>query len=122
MANPFVHVELQSNDLAKARAFYAKLFDWKLEDAEVPGFGSYTMIQVGDGTGGGMMKNQAKGVPSHWLPYVDVADIVSSTRKAKELGAKVALDVTPVGEMGRMSVIVDPSGATLGLWQTTKKP
>jgi uncharacterized protein len=122
MANPFVHVELQSNDLPKARAFYARLFDWKLEDAEVPGFGSYTMIQVGDGTGGGMMKNQAKGVPSHWLPYVDVPDIVSATKKAKELGAKIALDVTPVGEMGRMSVIVDPSGATLGLWQTTKKP
>ena len=122
MANPFIHIELQSNDLAKARAFYAKLFDWKLEDAEMAGFGSYTMIQVGAGTGGGMMNNPAKGEPSHWLPYVDVADIVSSTRKAKELGAKVALEVTPVGEMGRMSVIIDPSGATLGLWQTTKKP
>ena len=36
MANPFVHVELQTNDLAKAKAFYSRLFDWKLED--VPTF------------------------------------------------------------------------------------
>ena len=64
MANPFVHVELQTTDLKKARDFYAKLFDWKLEDAPVPGFGTYTMIGVGEGTGGGMMTSQTPGVPS----------------------------------------------------------
>ncbi|MGO8971525.1 MAG: VOC family protein [Myxococcaceae bacterium] len=121
MANPFVHVELQSNDLKKARAFYEKLFDWKLEDVPMPGFGTYTTIGVGEGTGGGMMTNQAKGMPSHWLAYVSVADIVASTKKAKELGARIALEVTPVADMGSMSVIVDPSGAALGLWETKKR-
>src|SRR5262249_58462605 len=28
MANPFVHVELHSNDLKKAKEFYSKLFGW----------------------------------------------------------------------------------------------
>jgi predicted enzyme related to lactoylglutathione lyase len=121
MANPFVHVELQSNDLKKARDFYSKLFGWKLEDSPIPGFGTYTMIGVGEGTGGGMMVNQAKGTPSHWLAYVGVDDIAASTKKAKQLGAQVALDVTPVADMGSLSVIIDPSGAALGLWQT-KKP
>jgi predicted enzyme related to lactoylglutathione lyase len=121
MANPFVHVELQTNDLKKAREFYQKLFDWKLEDAPVEGFGTYTMIGVGDGTGGGMMANSTKGAPSRWLAYVSVDDIASATKKAKQLGAQIALDVTPVADMGQMSVIVDPSGAALGLWQTTKK-
>lgn len=120
MANPFVHVELQSNDLKKAREFYAKLFDWKLEDVPMPGMGTYTTITVGEGTGGGMMVNQAKGMPSHWLAYVGVADIVASTKRAKELGAHIALDVTPVADIGTMSVIVDPSGAALGLWQPKK--
>lgn len=36
MANPFVHIELQTNDLAKATAFYSRLFDWKLEDLPAP--------------------------------------------------------------------------------------
>jgi uncharacterized protein len=121
MANPFVHVELQSTDIKKARDFYGRLFDWKLEDSQMPGFGTYTMISVGEGTGGGMMASQSPGAPSQWLAYVEVPDIASSTRKAKDLGAKVVLDVTPVADMGKMSVIVDPTGATLGLWQSTKK-
>ena len=121
MANPFVHVELQSTDIKKARDFYGRLFDWKLEDSQMPGFGTYTMINVGEGTGGGMMASQSPGAPSQWLAYVEVPDVASSTRKAKDLGAKVVLDVTPVADMGKMSVIVDPTGATLGLWQSTRK-
>ena len=117
MANPFVHVELHTNDLARAKDFYSKLFDWKLQDAPMPGGGSYTLIQVGTGTGGGMTVNQAPGVPPHWLAYVGVDDVRASTRKAKDLGAKVVVDVMEVGEYGSMSVISDPTGATLALWQ-----
>jgi predicted enzyme related to lactoylglutathione lyase len=80
------------------------------------------MINVGgQGTGGGLTQAQAPGVPSHWLAYVAVDDVVASTKKAKELGAKVLVDVLKVGDMGTMSVIADPTGAALGLWQGVKK-
>ena len=121
MANPCVHVELQTTDLKKARDFYSKLFDWKLEDTQVPGFGTYTMIGVGEGTGGGMMAAQTPGVPSFWLSYVNVSDVASATKKSKDLGAKVLVESTPVSDMGKFSIITDPTGATLGLWQTTRK-
>ena len=117
MANPFVHVELHTNDVKQAKDFYSKLFDWKLEDAPMPGGGSYTLIQVGNGTGGGMTMNQAPGTPPHWLAYVGVDDVRASTRKAKDLGAKIVVDVMEVGEYGTMSVIADPAGATLAMWQ-----
>jgi len=117
MGNPFVHVELHTNDLKRAREFYSKLFDWKLQDAPMPGGGSYTLIEVGSGTGGGMMTNQAPGTPPHWLAYVGFDDIRASTKKAKDLGAKVVVDVTEVGEYGTMSVITDPTGATIAMWQ-----
>ena len=43
---------------------YSKLFAWKLEDMLMPE-GSYTMIKVGEGTGGGMMKQHPMpGAPS----------------------------------------------------------
>ena len=118
MANPFVHVELNSTDVAKSKAFYGSLFDWKLEDIpnEAAG-GSYTMIGVGDGTGGGMMKSPMPGAPSMWLAYVLVDDIEAATKKAKSLGAKVMKDVTEVMDMGWLSIIVDPTGAMLGLWK-----
>ena len=70
MANPFVHVELTTSDTGKAKSFYGALFDWKLDDVDIaPGF-TYTMIRVGEGTGGGMMKTPAPDVPTAWLPYV----------------------------------------------------
>src|SRR4051812_8229930 len=120
VANPFCHVELNTTDLKQAKDFYSKLFEWKLEDMPSPG-GGYTMIRVGEGTGGGMMKNPIPGAPSFWLSYVLVEDIEAATKKAKSLGAKVMKDVTPVADMGWLSIITDPTGAHLGLWKPSKK-
>jgi uncharacterized protein len=117
MNNAFVHVELHTTDLPRARDFYSRLFDWKLQDVPMPGGDTYTMIDVGGGTGGGMLKTKQPGTPSFWLAYVGVDDIQASTKRARELGAKVMVDVTEVGEHGYMSVIVDPTGAHLALWK-----
>src|SRR5207249_733804 len=68
MANAFVHVELHTGDVAKAKQFYSKLFGWKLEDMPMPGGGTYTMIQVGEGTGGGMMSARPPGVSELLCP------------------------------------------------------
>lgn len=119
MANPFVHVELNTPDPDKAKAFYSKLFQWKLADVPntaVPD-GSYTMIEVGAGTGGGIMK-QVAGGPAGWLPYVEVDDIHAATQRAESLGGKVMKDVTEVSGMGWFSFIQDPTGAVLGLWKS----
>ena len=102
MANPFVHVELNTTDVAKAKAFYGKLFNWKMEDIPMPDF-TYTTISVGEGTGGGLLKNPMPGVPSFWLAYVLVDDINAATQKAKSLGAEVVKEVTEVKDMGWLS-------------------
>jgi predicted enzyme related to lactoylglutathione lyase len=117
MGNAFVHSELATTDVDKAKAFYGKLFDWKLEDIPVGEGMSYTTIGVGEGTGGGMMKQMVPGAPSAWMPYVGVADIQASTKKAKSLGATIVQDVTPVMELGWLSILKDPTGAVVGLWQ-----
>jgi len=126
MPNPFVHVELNTTDVDKAKKFYGQLFDWKLEDVAMgpggpPGLlaseGRYTMIKPGTGTGGGMLKQPVPGAPSFWLAYVAVEDVAASTQKAKSLGAKIMLDVTEVPGAGWMSIIIDPTGAALGLWK-----
>jgi predicted enzyme related to lactoylglutathione lyase len=119
MANPFVHIELNSPDPQKAKAFYAKLFQWQLKDMPnpaVPG-DAYTVIKVGEGTGGGIMK-QVPGGPAGWIPYVLVDDLRTATDKARSLGGTVMKDITEVPEMGWFSIIQDPAGAILGLWKT----
>jgi hypothetical protein len=120
MANPFVHVELNTADVSKAKAFYGSLFSWTLEDVQMPG-GSYTMIKVGEGTGGGIMKHPVPGAPSAWLAYVLVDDVAASTKKAKSLGATVMKDVTEIMGVGSFSVLIDPTGAALALFQPKAK-
>ena len=116
MANPFIHVELNTTDVARAKSFYGELFDWKLRDVPMPD-GAYTLIEVGEGTGGGLMKHPIPGAPSTWLAYVLVDDVKVATAKAKSLGAAILEDVTEVPGMGWFSLISDPTGAALGLWQ-----
>jgi predicted enzyme related to lactoylglutathione lyase len=118
MTNPFVHVELNSPDPEKAKAFYGKLFEWQLDDMPDPATPdhSYTIIKVGDGTGGGIMKQVPQG-PAGWIPYVLVDDLRAATDKAKSLGGKVMKDVTEVPKMGWFSIIQDPTGSILGLWK-----
>jgi predicted enzyme related to lactoylglutathione lyase len=117
MANPFIHVELNSTDVPKAKAFYKKLFKWKLTDVAMDDKSKYTMIDVGKGTGGGMMKQMMPDSPSAWMPYMLVDDIEASTKKARKLGATVCKDVTEVMGMGWLSIIEDPTGAVFGLWK-----
>ena len=121
MANPFVHVELETTDVAKAKSFYGKLFDWQLEDMPMGDGSTYTLIGVGDGTGGGMMKSPLPGGQSMWLAYILVDNVRTATRKARELGASLCKDVTEVPGMGWFSIFNDPTGAMLALWQPQKK-
>ncbi len=116
MANPFVHVELHTGDVARSKEFYGSLFDWKFESLQM-GEMTYTMIQVEDGTGGGMMAKPAEGAPTQWLAYVGVEDARAAAAKAKKLGANIIQEVTEVPDCGWLSVIQDPTGAVLGLWQ-----
>ena len=121
MANPFCHVELSTDNPGKAKEFYSKVFNWKFEDSPspVPG-GVYTHIKVGEGTGGGMMKKVMAEAPNGWLAYVLVDDVDATLKTAKELGAKVIVDKMVVPG-GTFAVLVDPTGATFGLWQLQKK-
>jgi predicted enzyme related to lactoylglutathione lyase len=124
MGNPFVHIELNSTDQAAARAFYGQLFDWEMKDMPLPGSSPdageiYTTIAVGGGTGGGIMRQMMPNTPSFWLPYALVKDIHAATSKAASLGAVVMKDVSEVPGMGFLSIIKDPTGAVLGLWQFT---
>lgn len=122
MPNPFVHAELATSDLAKAKEFYGKLFDWNLKDMPM-GDDTYTLIDVGEneyGVGGGMLKAPMPGMPSAWLTYVNVEDVKAATEKAKSLGATVIRDITPVPGMGSFSIIADPTGAAIGLWKADR--
>jgi predicted enzyme related to lactoylglutathione lyase len=111
--NPVVHLELHTGNLARACAFYTRLFGWRAETIHT-GSGDYLMLVLGDRIEGGVVENN----PQHpfWLPYVEVTDVAGATERARLLGASVSLPPRE-GPAGWRSVLVVPSGGTVALWQ-----
>jgi len=118
--------ELITTDTKAAANFYAKLFGWQATPFTPPGAPAggppYTLFKLDpDSMGvGGMMQTQRPEMPVQWIPYVVVDDVDAAHAKALKLGAKSCLPVTSIGEIGRIAVIQDPQGATIGLHECPK--
>jgi predicted enzyme related to lactoylglutathione lyase len=83
----------------------------------------YTMANLGEGKiAGALYKMGADmaGIPPHWSSYVTVDSVDERTKKVTAAGGKVVKEPFDVMDVGRMSIIQDPSGATLCLWQAKK--
>jgi len=119
MPQPFVHLELNTPDLGKAKDFYSKLFGWTFNDMDMGPGGTYSLFKPDSGPGGGMMSMAQ--APTTWLAYVAVDDIRAATDKAKSLGATIIRDAQPVPGEGIFSILTDPTGAMIALWQPTRK-
>jgi predicted enzyme related to lactoylglutathione lyase len=111
--DPVVHLELQTCNLARACAFYTRLFGWSAEPIEV-GECSYLALGLGEGIEGGVVERDSG--TSLWLPYVEVADVTVATERARTLGASILLEPRE-GPVGWRSVVAAPAGAEIALWQ-----
>ena len=112
-ANPVVHLELHTGDLAGALAFYGGLFGWRPERIHA-GAGSYLALGMGDRVGGGVVECEAE--PPLWLPYVQVADLSRTTARAEALGGDVLL-APREGPAGWRSVVATPGGGEVAFFQ-----
>ncbi len=112
--NPIGYTELHTSDPARAGAFYGKLFDWNVKEEQTPA-GPYTMFE---GVLAGLTASR-DGVPVGWVPYVNVSDVAGSTKRAQDLGGHVLRDCIAIPE-GTFSVVRDPTGGVLGLFQSAR--
>jgi predicted enzyme related to lactoylglutathione lyase len=111
----FGYFELHTPDLGRARKFYSELFGWKFDD--VPGM-PYAMIDFGGGGGGAMNDTE---IAPQWVNYQTVENLDESTARAQRLGGKLITPRTEVKGHGHFSVIADPTGARVALWEELKK-
>jgi predicted enzyme related to lactoylglutathione lyase len=112
-ATKFVYTELHCDEIDAARRFYSALFGWEfkaMQGAPVP----YAMIRSETETVGGATKTEDG---SLWLSYVGVSDVAATTGTAESLGATVIVQPREVPGMGVLSVVADPTGARIALWQ-----
>jgi len=106
--------ELMTADVRAAAAFYKNVFGW--ETAAFPGEGvSYTLFKKQGKDIGGMMALPMPEAPTQWLAYVVVEDVDGTVEKVERLGGKGCAPPRDIPTVGRIAVIQDPQGASLGI-------
>jgi predicted enzyme related to lactoylglutathione lyase len=115
MSNPFVHLELNTPDLPKAKDFYSAMFGWEFSDMDMGPAGVYSTFKPASGPGGGAFT--VPGGHKGWLPYIGVQDIKESTEKARSLGANIIIESHEIPNVGWMTIMVDPTECTIAMFQ-----
>ena len=111
----FCWADLTTTDPQAAARFYTGLFGWTV----VPGDGGYLHIKNGESFIGGIPPAHASapGTPPSWMAYIQVADIEATTDKARGLGANICVGPMSIANAGKMTVLSDPQGAYLALFE-----
>lgn len=114
--------ELITGDSKAAKDFYQELLGWESHDIDL-GEVIYTIFKKGDDDVCGMMQmsdEMKENTSPQWMSYIKVDDVVAVTDKAQSLGAIVLLPIKDVPGYGKFSVLLDPTGASLAFWESTK--
>ena len=114
----FVWHELMTADPEAAIKFYPGVTGWDVLPFDQDP--SYRMWTVKGTPIGGVLpipeEAKAMGARPHWLPYIGTLDVRGMTLHAERLGAQVMVPPTTI-VVGTFSVIRDPQGATIALFQ-----
>jgi uncharacterized protein len=116
-------VELQTTDQGAAKAFYAALFGWDLDDEPLPMGGHYTMARLDGGTVAAITPQppgSPESMPPVWFTYLAVDDVDAVVARVTAAGGQVIAPAMQVMENGSMAVIADPTGGVIGLWQANQ--
>lgn len=112
-------IDLLTSDMNKSREFYTALFGWSYDVGDEEKYGGYTMAFKDGKSVAGLMQSRedGDGYPDMWTTYLRVDDIEASIGAARNAGAMVYMEPMDVPEQGKMAMLGDPSGASVGLWE-----
>lgn len=117
-------MELATTNQDAAKKFYTDLFGWSVNDAPMGPGEFYSMFKLdgADAAAAYTLRQDQKqhGVPPHWMIYILTENVDESAKRAGELGAQIVAPPFDVMDVGRMSVVQDPTGAMFCLWQAKK--
>jgi predicted enzyme related to lactoylglutathione lyase len=110
--------DASESDPEAAARFYGPLFGWDLENVMPAEAGVPYLIGRIRGGDTAAIGPIPEGAPAQamWNTYVWVDDVEAAVAAARAAGG-TATEPTDVMDAGRMSVLTDPEGAVLMLWQ-----
>jgi predicted enzyme related to lactoylglutathione lyase len=110
-------VDLMTSDVAASRAFYCDLFGWTAEEPAEEFGGYFSFRKDGVRMAGCMAQQSEPAGPDVWSVYLTTDDAEKTLEAAAANGGQVLVPAMPVGDLGVMAVVTDPTGATIGVWQ-----
>lgn len=115
-----VWFEIPADKPERAKAFYGKLFGWKINP--FPGMPDYEHIDTGGpdaAPDGGLMKRMH---PGHTITaYILVPSVTRHMAKVGKLGGSICKPKTAVPGMGYFAICQDPENNTFALWEMNPK-
>jgi len=120
----FCWIDLAASSAARALDFYAGMFGWTAMP-QVANGGVFTRLAHDGRSVGSLYQLQRRliddGVPSHWTPYVRVADAAAALSRAVALGGRAVVRPFAVPGIARIALVADAVGAPIGLWQSLRQ-
>ncbi|MFP5225814.1 MAG: VOC family protein [Actinomycetota bacterium] len=109
--------EIMGDDAQALQDFYTELFEWKISQQPMPGYG---IVEWPDHKTGGAI-GAIDNAPSYVAIYAMVPDPAATSAKAKELGARIMMEPSYM-EGGDVTVgmMIDPQGAMFGFYKSGK--
>ena len=121
-----VHFEIPVDDRARAKEFYASVFEWDVQDTDMGGGSVYTTAgtvasdervqpkEPGAINGGLMDRTSDTPVP---VITIGVDSIDDSLKKVEAGGGSTITPRTPIPNMGAFAYFKDTEGNVMGLWE-----
>jgi uncharacterized protein len=112
--------ELYTWEPETALAFYSRTMGWDFEPVAVSDDGGYWLARKDGRPVGGIFEMTAPdydGTPSHWMTYLEVANIEETGLAARHAGGGMARDPVTIPGLGAIAVVQDAQGVLIGLFQ-----
>lgn len=110
-------IDLATSDLDRAQHFYGAVFGWSFTSPGQDYGGYLNALKDGHLVAGLMSRHPDHTGPDCWTTYLHTADIDATVAAATAAGATGCGGVMPIPDKGRMTVLTDPTGAFVGLWE-----
>lgn len=119
----FCWTEIVTNDLETCKSFYSNVFGWEFNQSKATGE-DFEYLEYGNPNShpmGGLFKmtpemcGDGEVPPPHFMNYIHVDSVDEMATKTFELGGKVIVPPSDIPNVGRFTVIQDPTGGTISL-------
>ena len=113
----FVWNELATGDVDGAKRFFGEIAGWTFDSVPMEG-GTYWVAKVeGEAMPVAGLFDKAilpHAVPTHWLAYLAVSDVDATVAANEAHGGKTVRPPFEVPNVGRIAVVMEPTGAAMG--------